>query len=171
MGVGDIYESVSRGILNGAFGFPPQVGAVYALQEVCKYFYDTGTGAYGMLSFVMNLKKYEKLQPELRKILGEEGIRMAGRYPQIRMEGMRKQIPRVLKAGAQIVPLPEETQKELAALARKVQEKWVADLAKKGYPETQTRKLWSRMDELYEKFEPQSTFKDFWELYETEFKK
>jgi len=170
--IGDLYDSISRGTVVGAFGFPPQTGVAFALHEVCKYFIDTGTGALGLLSLVMNQDTYNKLPASVQKIFDEEGKAVSEKYPEIRTGGIRKSIPKALAAGVEIVSMPEETQKRLAELGRAdLHEKWVKAMAGKGIEEATARKLLARMMELYDQYAPQSTFKDFWALYETEFKK
>jgi TRAP-type transport system periplasmic protein len=168
----NIYEALERGTVDGVFGFPPQTMVAYGLHQVAKYFLDTGIGALGMLSFVINLDTYNKFPPVVKKIFDEEARTIGEEYPEIRMEGMRRAIPKVLAAGDEIITMPEETRNKLAELGKKdLHEAWVKDLVAKGYDEALLRKMLSRMMELYDQFAARSSFKDFWALYEAEFKK
>lgn len=168
----NIYEAIARGTVVGAFGFPPATMIAYGLHEVSDYFLDPGTGALGMLSFVMNKKAYEKLPPVVQKIFDEESAALAKTYPEVRMEGMRKKIPMALKAGAKIEKMPAATQTQLVKLGKaEMHENWIKGLVKKGYDEQQLRTMLESLLKFYDEFAPQSEFMDFWDLYEAEFKK
>ena len=144
----------------------------YGLHEVADYFLDPGTGALGMLSFVMHKKTYEDLPPAVQKIFDEEAAALAKTYPEVRMEGMRKKIPIALKAGAKIEKMPAATQAELVTLGKaEMHENWVKGLVEKGYDEQQLRTMLESLLKFYDEFAPQSEFMDFWDLYEKEFKK
>ena len=49
--------------------------------------------------------------------------------------------------------------------------KWIKDAVAAGYGEQLARKVLGRYIELAKKYEPQTTFKDFIEIYQTEFRK
>ena len=170
--IGDVYEAISRGTVEGAFGFPPQTGVSYSLQDICKYLIDTGTGALGMQTMVMNLDAYNKLPASIKTIFDEEAAALIVKYPEIRMDGMRKSIPKVMAAGVEIMVMPEASQDRLAELAKAVvHEDWVKDMVSKGYPEATARKMIERMTTLYKQYALNSSFKEFWDLYQSEFKK
>lgn len=77
-----------------------------------------------------------------------------------------------MKSGTHIINAPLATQKKLIEMAKpQLHGGWIKNLAKKGIPEAKSREILNRMLELYDQFAPQSTFKDFWALYESEYKK
>lgn len=168
----NIYEAISRGTVDGAFGFPPGTMVAFGLHEVSKYFIDTGTGALGMLSLVMNQDAYDKLPPAVRKIFDEEAAALGQIYPEVRMNGMRRMIPKAIAAGCEIVSMPNTEQAKMVEVGKgQMHEKWVKSLSEKGYDEEMLRKMLARLLVRYDQNAKGSQFTDFWALYEKEFKK
>lgn len=167
------YESLQRGVVDGIFGATPGVLGIYGVHEVTKYYIDTGAGGTTLLAAIMNLDSWNKLPPEFQKIFEEEAARvMSEEYPDIVEEVLLESVIKGAEAGVELYALPDAVKAELAALAKgKVHDKWVSDMVEKGYSEEQTRKVMGRLLELYEKYLPTSTFRDFVVLYETEYKK
>ena len=167
-----IFEAIDRGTVDGAFGMPAQTMIAYGLHDVAKNFIDTGTGALGMVSFAMNQKTYDGFPPAIKKIFDEEMAAMIKKYPEIRMDGIRRTIPKALASGVKIYAMAPEEQKKLVDIGRgELHETWVKDQIKNGYNEAMVRKMLARMLELYAQYEKESTFKDFWAIYDAEFKK
>jgi len=169
--VGEIYESLSRGVLDAAFGMPIQTFVANGVHEAAKYFIETGYGPTGCLFGIMNADTYQKLPPDIQKVFDEVGEAAAAKYPEVRMEGIRTAVPKVLEVGGEIYALSDEVQAQLKALAEQaVQDKWINEMAEEGYNPNKTKAMIKRYIELYQQNEPKSIFKEALEIYETEFK-
>jgi len=169
----DIYDSMSKGIIDGAYGMPPQAMVSWAIQEVGKNFIATGVGPSAGVFVGMNLKTFQSLPPDIQKICVEEGKRLTDTYHEVNMASLRRIIPgKLLPAGVKIYALPEATQAELKKAAGTiVSDAWIATVVKAGVNEQLARRVVARFIELGKQFDQQTAAKELVQMYETEFKK
>lgn len=80
MGMPDVYESVGKGVLDGA-SIPWAAVATYKFYEVLKYWTDVGTVASPQMT-IMNLKTWNSLPPDIQQAImsvsGFYGAELAG---------------------------------------------------------------------------------------------
>ncbi|WP_372922391.1 TRAP transporter substrate-binding protein DctP [Roseovarius sp.] len=78
VGPGEMYESLQRGVLDGAF-FPLDGQAGFRHFEVAEYFYDLGqyTGSVAALQTTINLDVWESLDPAIRNVMTEVSEELA----------------------------------------------------------------------------------------------
>lgn len=167
----EMYESMARGVIDGAFGIPPQTAVGYGLHEISKYFIQTGTGPAAVLIGAMNLDSYNKLPPDIQKIFDEVGAETAAKYAEIRMDGIRKAMPKIVESGIELYVLSDALMAQMEAVGKQpAHDKWLNDIVKAGISMEVAQKVLARFLELYQEYEAEATFKEFVEIYETEFK-
>lgn len=67
----DIYASMERGIIEGYSGLPASLITPWALHEVSEHVIDYGAGMYGNVAIIMNKRRYERLNPKTRALIGD----------------------------------------------------------------------------------------------------
>ena len=65
---GDIYDSASKGIIQGAYGTPLALGWDSKFFEVMKYVTQTGSGVFGTQTMIIRKDLYEEFPNDLKKL-------------------------------------------------------------------------------------------------------
>lgn len=172
MAAGEYYDSMKRGVIDACAYAPFAPLVSFSLQEVAKYFIDPGIGSMSVMPTFMNLKSYNNLPPDIRKIFDEEiEIAVSETVAQVRQAAIRMQMPKIIPAGCEAYTLSDAVKAQLRNMAaEKIFALWLSDADKAGVGAV-ARQMLVRFQELYKQYEPQSTFKDFVQVYQTEFKK
>ncbi|MBI4286743.1 MAG: TRAP transporter substrate-binding protein DctP [Chloroflexi bacterium] len=171
----DIYDALSKGTIDGSFSMPiwsyPPVG----LHEVGKYYIQPKTGNTFSLYIVMNQNSYNKLQPEVQKILDEEALRATNElWATVAMGILREALGKAAAvAGNEFYALSDDVLKQMKdASMTKVHAKWIDDTAKAtGIARDRLEKMVSRWIELNNQAQAQTKLINFDELYQKEFAK
>ena len=134
MGVGDVYSALQRGTVDGAMG---GLGGAVGLKhyEVTKNML-VQNGVIGTLvhGYVMNLKKFESLDPDMRKALLDSVAEARGGMQQYLIDIYGKQTEEVRKAGSAVTVLQQGSaewkawEAALAGFAEKARQDYPADL-------------------------------------------
>ena len=148
----EVYESIQRGVIDGGM-FPLPLAQGLKLQEVAKdvSLWDLGSIiAYGAW---MNIDKWNKLPPDIRKSIGE-AAKSAGAFAHEHSVKMESKIKEQLKkAGVKFPPVPAaERQKWIDASPNFLNE-WVKNMEKlskeQGETAKQLRTFWLEIVKKY----------------------
>jgi TRAP-type C4-dicarboxylate transport system substrate-binding protein len=130
-----IYEAMSQKTVDG-FGMPFEALPPFRLHEVSKY--HTEVGMYTTtFATMMNRKRFESLPADVRKVLVETTSKESGYWKRIGESWDRYEVTaRKIVADRQneIYVLPRDERRRWRDAARPLDEKWAAELDKKGLP-------------------------------------
>ena len=146
----DTYTALERGTVDGTI-FPWEAISSFKIAEVLKH--HVASGLYvAPLFTLMNLKKYESLPPDLRKVIddlsGAWGAEFNGKvWDQNEFVG----IEAIKKAGGTIYTLPAEERQRWAAKLKPVEEEWLKSMEAKGLP---GRQLLQDLREAIKRYDP-----------------
>lgn len=129
----DVYEALSRGQVDGMLInwiiMPP-----FRLNEVTKYHLDTPVYQTPIM-MLMNQKSYDKLPPDLQKIIDETTGLEHSREVGEQLEKMKDAaIETIRKAGGVIDTLPAADVAKLKADVQPLHAAWIAEMNKRGMP-------------------------------------
>lgn len=128
----DIYTSVDRGVIEG-YVIPYASVPGIKLQEVTKYGVEIGLGT-SLLGVAMNKAAYEKLSPDLKKIV-DEVSEFARRKVGASYDSEDKTAKDLLiQKGINIVTLSAAEMKQVRDKAIVSTDSWVKDMQAKGLP-------------------------------------
>jgi TRAP-type C4-dicarboxylate transport system substrate-binding protein len=146
----DTYTALERGTVDGTI-FPWEAISSFKIAEVLKHHVASGLYVAPLFTF-MNLKKYEALPPDLRKVIdelsGPWGAEFNGKvWDQNELVG----IEAVKKAGGVIYTLPAEERQRWAARLKPMEDDWVKSMEAKGLP---GRQVLADLREAIKKYDP-----------------
>jgi TRAP-type C4-dicarboxylate transport system substrate-binding protein len=146
----DTYTALERGTVDGTI-FPWEAISSFKIAEVLKHHVASGLYVAPLFTF-MNLKKYESLPPDLRKVIddlsGAWGAEFNGKvWDQNELVG----IEAIKKAGGTIYTLPAEERQRWAAKLKPVEEEWLKSMEAKGLP---GRQLLQDLREAIKRYDP-----------------
>jgi TRAP-type C4-dicarboxylate transport system substrate-binding protein len=146
----DTYTALERGTVDGTI-FPWEAISSFKIAEVLKHHVESGLYVAPLFTF-MNVKKYDSLPPDLRKIIddhsGAWGAEFNGRvWDQNEHVG----IEAIKKAGGTIYTLPPEERQRWAARLKPVEEEWLKSMEAKGLP---GRQILNDLREAIKKHDP-----------------
>ncbi len=129
------YEALSKGVVEGIIG-PPEILKGWKLAEVTKYITILPPVYNSMMGITMNLKKYNRLPPDVQKafdrVNAEWGLKAAKIWDgQMTAEGIDYGIK---EHGMQMVQWPDADIKKSMALMQPLLDDYVAKANKKGLP-------------------------------------
>lgn len=129
-----VYESLSRGLLDATFGGGLDLGVDFGFHTVAPYLSDPNYGVWASGVYIMNQKVFDALPADLRKLVADASVEFAEKYylPELQ----KGEDARCIKAkadGAKLSRWPEsETDKWKAALGETAREKWIASAKQNG---------------------------------------
>lgn len=132
MPIGDLYEAITRGTVEGTVASPVSI-TPYGLHEVLRY--STKGANLGSFStvFAINEDTWQSLTLEQRRVLSE----LADDAQQSLCEGLNdsadKQLVEMEKENVKLIDVSQQ-RSEWDALARPIRDKWVRDLEAIGRP-------------------------------------
>lgn len=135
MPVNQIYESMSTKVIDG-FVVPYEVFPPLKLFEVSKYHTEVGMYTTAFATF-MNKKKYESLPADVRRVLDETTSAKAGYWKSVGARWDAAEAPgrkAILDRKNEIYVVSKEDRKKWRDATRGLDEKWVAEMEKKGQP-------------------------------------
>lgn len=130
----EIYESLSKGLLDASSGLPIDAGVDFSLHEAAPNIIDTKYGVYTMALYAMNREVYESFDEETRKVIDEESAAFLDKYylPEI-AAAEKARCEKALADGAKFIVWDDsqaETWKQkLGSAAR---DNWIASVEKYG---------------------------------------
>ena len=146
----DTYTALERGTVDGTI-FPWEAISSFKIAEVLKYHVASGLYVAPLFTF-MNLKKYESLPPDLRKIIDDHSGAWGAEYTgKVWDANELVGIEAIKKAGGQIYTLPAEERNRWAAKLKPVEEEWLKSMEAKGLP---GRQLLGDLREAIKRYDP-----------------
>lgn len=158
MNYGDIYDSLSKGVIDAAYGLPPWSISGVALQEISKYIVDPGAGGVGLLPIIMNLDKYNSLPQSVRQIFDEEANNVI-REDEIRIatESIMASWVAVAKSNAQMYRLSDQVVTQLSQLAADAaHNRWLDEIVKQNIPREKAQGVMTALLMKVQKYEGES---------------
>jgi TRAP-type C4-dicarboxylate transport system substrate-binding protein len=130
-----IYEAMSQKVVDG-FGMPFEALPPFRLHEVSRYHTEVGmyTTAFAMH---MNKRKYDALPPDVKKVFDETTSPASGYWKKVgeswdRYEVVARKV--VAEGRNEIYVLPREERRRWREAVKGLDDKWAADLEKRGLP-------------------------------------
>jgi len=149
MSPGEIYENMSKGVIDGAV-YSPEGVCSRRIYELAKYvtFADLNVGPF---YHIMNLDKWNALPPDIQKAIeGVSGVKPAMRHGKAHDDAgplLLREICR--ERGIEIIDLSPEEKARWMEAAKPVWDKWVAEMEAKGVP---GRQILDETMRLYEEY-------------------
>ena len=132
MPVTQVYEGLSRGVVEGAW-IPWTIMRPFRLDEVTRYHTEVSL-CCSTFVLTMNKARYESLPVEIRRVLDDTtGMALAGRLGQIWQEDERAGRDIAVAAGHPIISLAEPERARWRTAAAPVIDGWVAKVDAMGY--------------------------------------
>jgi len=130
-----IYEAMSQRTVDG-FGMPFEALPPFRLHEVSRYHTEVGMYTTAFALF-MNKPKYDSLPAEIRAVLDETTSPRSGYWRHVgelwdRVEVVGRKA--VLDRKNEIYTVPREERRKWRETVKPLDEKWTADLEKRGLP-------------------------------------
>jgi len=129
----DTYTALERGTVDGTI-FPWEAISSFKIAEVLKHHVDSGLYVAPFLTY-MNIKKYESLPPDLRKVIDEVSGMWASEFTgtvwdKNELEGLAA----VKKANGTVYKLPAEERQRWITKVKAMEEDWIKGVEAKGLP-------------------------------------
>lgn len=153
--VPEIYEALSRGVIEGYTGFPLSAVKGVKLFEVAKYCTDFGYGNYVVMEIIFNKSKFNNLPPDIQKTIEEVNRETIDLFMSLYAKEEQRYVTPLKEAGCTFYTLPaaEATRwKNLGAPG--MWDGWVEKNKKYG----PTQEFFNRFMELVKKYEPASKY-------------
>lgn len=127
-----VYEVLSTGVADGV-SMPIETQKSFKLSEIVKNVVTMPGGFYfGSFSMIMNPKKYASLSADMKKVVDScSGERMA-KFAGAAWDGADKAGMATAMKESKVVEADAAMKAAVAAVAKKIEAKWIADMKKKG---------------------------------------
>ncbi len=143
MPLGDVYLALETGTIDGLVTCPPLVLA-FKLHEVAKY---GVISTFGCVTegVVMNQKSWDKMAPDLQKIVTEVVSNPFHTTHGLNNDVYAQMMKDIAAKGVDLYELPDEEQTKWFEGFTTVTETWIKDMTAKGLPAEDAVKLYSRV--------------------------
>jgi len=105
--VGEIYESIQRGLLDGYTSMILDAVPSLSLEEVAPYIADTGLGTYSFNAIVANAATWDSMPEADRTLIAELAAEFDGRYRDAVTIGEDEACDAILAAGGEVTVWPD----------------------------------------------------------------
>lgn len=152
----EVFDALDRGTLDGVAA-PPSFITAFGFHNAAKYYSNLGLGVGGAWPLAMNLNTWNKLPPDIQKIMLETAAAHVEVFARIyQAEGDGKSLEKMKAAGVNIIEAPKSDLEKIQTTARaQVWEKWASDRNRENRPGTKALTTWM---ELVERYTPQSPY-------------
>lgn len=165
----EVYEALQRKVIDAATGLGFDLSSSYKLWEVAPYAVDTGMGIYLIAVQVMNLDTWNKIPPDIQKVMDQVAREVEGKYLEEQTKANRDAVKAWVDAGGKVMILPPEEVAKIKSIATpKIWDDWIKGVEAKGLP---GKEIFDKYIALVRKYETQSKFKTPFEQYLEEFAK
>ena len=165
----EIYDALSKGVIDGLSGSPFELAFLNKLHEPAPYFLDPGIGSYGALTTIMNLDTWNSLPKDIQEIMSQVSKELSFPYVSTTMESEEKALRGALRDGIKMGKLsPQEFDRWRNTAQKKYLEFEIDKLNKLGFPGDA---LFKRYISLANDYEKVSTYKNVFAVYEEKYKK
>jgi TRAP-type transport system periplasmic protein len=134
IGANDIYESLSKGLLDAASGMTFDLGIDFGFHGVAPFIIDSNYGVYSGGSYAINKAVYDDLEPELRSVLDDMAAEFLDEFmlPAIQ-DATAARCQKALKAGATVLVWQKsETDKWREAVGDSLRTTWLESASATG---------------------------------------
>jgi TRAP-type transport system periplasmic protein len=146
----ETYSALERGVVDGTI-FPWEAISSFKIAEVLKHHAEVNLYVAPLFT-MMNLKKYESLPPDLRKIIDDHSGSWAAEFNgKVWDANELVGIEAIKKAGGTIYKVPAEERQRWAAKLKPVEEEWLKSMEARGLPGKQ---LLNDLREAIKKYDP-----------------
>ena len=127
------YEDIKSGVSNGVITFA--TGAWGAkVHEVAPYITKVNFGAQYAGGLAINMARFDKLPPEVQKVMREVGAEYSQRFAAAQAQTAAALLKKAEEAGAKLSELPAAERKRWADTLPPIAKTFAADLQAKGLP-------------------------------------
>ena len=141
----EYYNSIKTGVFDGCIIFASSFpGMKYP--EVAPYTIKVGFGAQYAAALLMNKDSYNRVPPELQKILREAGRAWGSAADQAMVDAGERGLATVPGFKGEVIDFPRNEQVKWAKMMPNIAKEWAANLDKQGLPGSKA--LSAYMDEL-----------------------
>ncbi len=142
MGMGETYDALSRGVVEGSMS-PQEALSTWKWGEVVKFTTESWGASYSTGFFVvMNKAKWNSLPPDVQKVIeqvNEEWIvKQGNNWDEVDKAGREA----TLKLGNKITPLSKEEDTRWAKAVSPLLDEYVKSMKEKGLPGEETLKFY-----------------------------
>ena len=151
----DMYESLSRKVIEGYTGFGLSGVKGFKLDEVCKNYVDFGYGSYLVGVVFFNKDRWNSLPPDVRKVIEEVNARAVDIYDDVFAKAEPLDVAPLKDSGCTFYTLPaDEVNRWKSLVVPGIWNSWV-EKQKQFVP---SQEFFNRYLELVKKYEPQSRY-------------
>lgn len=132
----EAYTGLQTGVYNGYIAFPTVIVSL-KLQEVSKFFCETGFGALSNVHIMtVNKKAWEKLPKEVQAVLKEVSDEFSEKYSAYLVKVYEESMKKMAEGGVKMYKLPQAEKVNWAKSITNLPKKFSADADAKGWPGT-----------------------------------
>jgi TRAP-type C4-dicarboxylate transport system substrate-binding protein len=156
----EVYEALSRGVIDGATGFGYMNTWDSKFWEIAPNVINNGTGVYGLTSFGGSKKTYDELPLQDKKILDQLREDALVKYMQFMEESHKEITKKLLGKNINIINWSSENKKIARNICvPQIWEEWLAESRGKGFP---TDEFFERYKTVLKKYEsdPSCAYRD-----------
>lgn len=161
---GEVYTSLERGILDGAFAFAFITAEKMKLHEQAPYVVEVGAGAHAPTTVVMNINTYRSFPDDLKEVVNKTIKDLYNwRYLELYSKLTKESVDKMVKAGSKFSTWSDSEIKKAAGIIQPAQiNMWIEKIAK---PQKFDGKAFqAKVDALIKRYEP-GKLKNPWEVY------
>lgn len=130
---GDIYDSASKGIIQGAYGTPLALGWDSKFFEVMKYVTQTGSGVFGTQTMIIRKDLYDEFPNDLKKLFHDWARKAEEKSLEIVDEENRAAVDDMESKGINLKIWSAAEQAKARALVQPAQyDGWVQKMGERG---------------------------------------
>jgi TRAP-type C4-dicarboxylate transport system substrate-binding protein len=165
---GEVYTSLERGILDGAFAFAFITAEKMKLHEQAPYIVEGGAGAHAPTTVVMNLPLWQSLPDDLKEVInGTVEDIYTWRYLELYSKLTEESVEKMVAAGAKFSTWSDgEIQKAIDLVQPAQIQEWVEKIAKPNNFDGAA--FQQKVDAMIAKYEP-GRLKNPWETYKQKY--
>lgn len=165
---GEVYTSLERGILDGAFAFAFITAEKMKLHEQAPYIVESGSGAHAPTTVVMNRKLWQSLPDDLKEIVNQTIADIYNwRYLELYTKLTEESVDKMVSAGAKFSTWSDSEIKKATEMVQPAQiNEWVEKIAKPNNFDGAA--FQAKVDTLIQKYEP-GKLKNPWEIYKQKY--
>jgi len=142
MSITDMYESISRGTIDGAL-ISIATARTYNLPGLVKSGTLGENFGSGVITYVISEAKWKQLPPAVQAAMQKAGDDVT-RSGCVAFDGeVDAEVEKMKQGGVAMIRLPDADRKEIAELMGSVSTEWAQDLDKRGKPGTETLKAFT----------------------------
>jgi TRAP-type C4-dicarboxylate transport system substrate-binding protein len=165
---GEVYTSLERGILDGAFAFAFITAEKMKLHEQAPYIVEAGAGAHAPTTVVMNRSLWQSLPDDLKDVVNQTVADLySSQYLELYTKLTEESVDKMVAAGAKFSTWSDSEIKKAAEMVQPAQiSEWVEKIAKPNNFDGVA--FQAKVDALIKKYEP-GKLKNPWETYQQKY--